>query len=356
MTDGDVEIAEYGIIFLDEIDKIASATNLIGRDVSGRGVQTGLLKLLEETEVPVRSPTDISAQFQDLLQMRRGNVGKRTINTSHILFVTSGAFTGLSDIIGRRLSERNIGFSSASAAARGERNENILSQVSTRDFVEFGFEPEFIGRLPIRVALRDLTEDDLFHILATSEGSILKQHRENFSGYDIEAAFDSDALRAVAEKAIQEKTGARGLMTVLESCLRPFKFHLPGTAINRFVVHRGVIENPASALEDLLKDPEKARRDFEIAQVRSFEENFERLHGITLSLDESSIGMASAVAKELHLSVPDYLETVFRDHVDFLVRVKEKTGRKVFPVTPQVLNRPEEGVELWLAGASQARS
>lgn len=356
MADGDVELAEYGIIFLDEIDKIASASNWIGRDVSGRGVQTGLLKLLEETEVPVRSPTDISAQFQDMLQMRRGKVGKRTINTRHVLFVTSGAFTGLGDIIERRLSERNIGFSSASLAARADKDNHIFSQVATRDFVEFGFEPEFIGRLPIRVALRDLTEDDLFHILTTSEGSILKQHRENFAGYDIEAAFEGEALRAVAAKAIEEKTGARGLMTVLESSLRPFKFHLPGTTIKRFVVHRGVIENPALALQDLLKHPEKAELDFLMAQVRGFEESFERLHGVTLSLDESSVSMAAAVAKELHLSVPEYLETAFRDHVDFLVRVKEKTGRTRFPVTPQILNRPEEGVELWLANAGQASS
>jgi len=347
-ADGDVELAEYGIIFLDEIDKVASASNFMGRDVSGRGVQTGLLKLLEETEVPVRSPSDISAQFQDMMQVRKGKVGKKSINTRHVLFVVSGAFTGLGEIIERRLSESHMGFAAASTSPQEE--EASFSEVTTRDFVEYGFEPEFIGRLPIRVALRDLTEEDLFQILTGSEGSILKQHRENFQGYGIDIAFEKEAIRAIAAKAMHEKTGARGLMTVLEGCLRGFKFHLPDLDVKRLVVRHELIEDPAEALAKILENPEEAGRNFDAAEVRRFEEDFARTHGVNLLLDEASVVMAVAVAKELHVSVPDYLKGIFSKHVDFLKKISRESGRSEFPVTPQILNRPEEGVDLWLRG------
>jgi endopeptidase Clp ATP-binding regulatory subunit ClpX len=353
-ADGNVELAEYGVVFLDEIDKIASASNLIGRDVSGRGVQTGLLKLLEETDVPVRSPTDISAQIQDMLQMRSGKAGKRTVNTRHILFVASGAFSGLPEIVEKRLSEGNIGFAAMSSETAEDHKDDLLSQATTHDLVEYGFEPEFVGRLPIRVALRDLTEDDLFQILTTSEGSILKQHRENFAGYDIEVAFDDEALRAVAAKAIQEKTGARGLMTVLEASLRDFKFHLPSTDVKRFAVDASTIENPAAALERTVADPAEAERKFATHVIREFERDFEHRYGVRLELDEASTAMATTVARELQLDVSQYLDGIFRDHADFLARVSKETGRRRFPVTPSVLNRPGEGVDLWLRGAQAA--
>ncbi len=344
MADGDVELAEYGIIFLDEIDKIASATNLMGRDVSGRGVQTGLLKLLEETEVPVRGPNDITAQFQELMQVRRGKTGKRLINTRHILFVVSGAFTGLSEIIEKRLSERSVGFRSATDAAAQAARENIYAQVNTRDFVEYGFEPEFIGRLPIRVALRDLSEDDLFRILTTSEGSILKQHMENFRGYGIEVAFDDAALRAVSSRAIQEKTGARGLMTVLESSLRTFKFNLPGTTVKRLLIGQDAIDNPEKVLQVVQADTERCNLEFE---VHRFVAEFARREGVRLALDEAAVRMAATVAKELHMGIPEYLETVFRGHADFLRHMITQSRVRELLVTPRILNRPEDGAVVW---------
>src|ERR1051325_11245152 len=150
LAEGDVTRAQYGIIYIDEIDKIAAANNLAGRDVSGRGVQTNLLKLMEETEVPARSPNDIAGQIQAMMEFtQRGRKAPSTINTKHILFIVSGAFDGLEDKVRKRLPGASIGFAAKERSA--ETAEEVLSLAQTRDFLEFGFEPEFIGRLPVRV-------------------------------------------------------------------------------------------------------------------------------------------------------------------------------------------------------------
>src|SRR5437870_2567569 len=142
---GDTKKAEYGIIYIDEIDKLAAAQNMSGRDVSGRGVQTNLLKLMEETDVPARAPNDIAGQIQAMMDVtQRGKKQPSVINTRHILFVVSGAFGGLEKIVRKRVREASIGFAAAIQAQVSD--EQVLQHVETRDFIEFGFEPEFIGR------------------------------------------------------------------------------------------------------------------------------------------------------------------------------------------------------------------
>src|SRR5688572_29340983 len=251
LAGGDVERAQYGIIYIDEIDKVATAQNTSGRDVSGRGVQTNLLKLMEETDVPVRAPNDIAGQIQAMMDMtgRGGKKQPSVINTQHILFVVSGAFGGLEKIVRRRVREANIGFAAMSRPDVSE--EAIFQHVETRDFVEFGFEPEFIGRLPVRVVCLQLNVDDLFQILKSSEGSIVRQYEQSFAAYGIDVLFHDDGLRRIAELAAEEKTGARGLMTVCERIFRELKFELPSTPVKRFVVTRALVDNPLAALKKL---------------------------------------------------------------------------------------------------------
>src|SRR5678815_1389959 len=230
-ADGDVELAQYGIIYIDEIVKIAAPAQMVGRDVSGRGVQTTLLKLMEETEVPVRSQNDIQAQLQAALEFQR--TGQRsqpdTVNTRNILFIVSGAFEKLPELIAHRLEAPPPGGDGRAAA-------ELIRQATTRDFIAYGFEPEFIGRLPVRVVCEQLRVDDFYEIMERSEGSILRQYERAFRAYGIEVTFVESALREIARQAAEEKTGARGLLTVCERILRNFKYELPGTGVKRFTV------------------------------------------------------------------------------------------------------------------------
>ena len=252
VADGNADIAQYGIVFIDEIDKIATAGNGDGRDVSGRGVQINLLKLMEESDVNLFSQTDVMAQFKAVMSMGNGKKKSTTINTKHILFIASGAFDKLSDIIKSRIGIHSIGFGAKNDEHDSDDMYEILRQASTADFIRFGFEPEFAGRLPVRVACEQLKACDLRDILVSSEGSILKQYVDDFDGYGIKLSITDDAITEIAERASKEQTGARGLLTVLEQIFRDFKFELPSTDIQEFTVTKECVNSPSEELRKLI--------------------------------------------------------------------------------------------------------
>ncbi len=252
-AEGNIQLAQYGIIYIDEVDKIASAFNISGRDVSGAGVQRNLLKLMEEAEVPLRDPQDVTSQIEAVMEFQQeGKIQPKVINTRHILFIVSGSFDDLAEIVKRRLTKQAVGFGARVESPK--KKHHYLQAAQTADFIKYGLEPEFIGRLPVREVCGELSEKDLYRILTRSEGSIIKQYQASFGAFGIEVEFATEALKEIAEQAHREGTGARGLMTVCEKIFRNFKYELPSTEIKRFKVDKKLVQDPPGALKKLLNE------------------------------------------------------------------------------------------------------
>ncbi|MDE2927249.1 MAG: AAA family ATPase [Acidobacteriota bacterium] len=344
----DVGLAEYGIVYLDEIDKIAGPTGVIGRDVSGHGVQRGLLKLMEETEVPLRSPTDIASQMQSLMEIQSGRKPeKKTINTKHILFIVSGAFNGLTEIVGKRLGSRKIGFMGGEQEA-DRKEELLLQQVRSTDFVEYGFESEFIGRLPVVTHCRRLSVDDLFQILKRSEGSLLKQYKKDFLAYGIDAYFKDGAMRALAALAEREETGARGLMTVCERVFRDFKYQLPDHEVTELVADRKLVEDPKAALKELLATPDLHHEAILQFQLKRFEAEFYKRYGVEISFTPEAVALISERVRGPNADVLQYCRDLFREYEHGMKLLARGQASKPLSVGPQVIEDPAGSLEKWI--------
>ena len=241
-AENDVEKAEQGIIFIDEIDKIAKKKNTTSRDVSGESVQQGMLKLLEgaEVEVPVGANS------------KNAMVPLTTINTKNILFICGGAFPDLEEIIKQRLNKgTGIGYG-AQLKDKYEKDKNILSKVTVEDIRKFGMIPEFLGRLPIICTLEGLTKEMLVKILKEPKNAILKQYQKLLELDEVKLEFDEGALEAIAQKAMEKDTGARALRAIIEEFMLDIMYEIPkDDNIGRVTITREYIENTGGPVIDI---------------------------------------------------------------------------------------------------------
>ncbi len=399
-ADNDIELAQCGIIYIDEIDKIASSSNVIGSQISRSGVQRALLKPMEETDVDLKVPHDPVSMMQELERFQRtGKRDKKRVNTANILFIVSGAFSELTDVIKERISKNPIGF--GADLIKDKKDNEIFKQVKAEDLVKFGFESEFIGRLPIRCILDALSEDDLFSILKMPNNPVILGKRMDFASYGIKLAFTNTALKTLAQRAHLENTGARGLVSVVEEALLEFEEKLPSTNIHQLAITEKVLNNPEKSLKEVLSQAPKAKLNKTFTDTqKSYErfiteyiiDNWKNLslkHGLTLSKYRSElvakyfcstvteIGNAVDKVKSFHEQVKQIevdmfnsfdLNIIFEeDAVDFIIEqfinhdadseeiiaqiyekfydglnlIREKTGKRRFFLTEKSLNDHE---------------
>lgn len=302
-SDGDVTRAEYGIIYIDEIDKIASSGNMHGPDVSRTGVQRNLLKLMEDSDVDLKTPHDLASQVEAAMEAQRtGKVSRKKISTKNILFIVSGAFSGLNEIIGKRLNIQSIGFEKSKIST--QENRSILKNLKTEDLIQFGFESEFVGRLPVYVMLNELDVNGLYKILKNRYSTVVLGKKMDFKAYGIDLDFTDEALMELASRAYNEKTGARGLLSVFEKVLIKFEKKLPSTAVKKLTVDMELINNTDAVLERLVVDD----------GIKKFQKEFLIDHGIYLNFDDNAFVKISEKSKSQNKKVRDLCDELFRDY------------------------------------------
>ena len=403
-ADGDIELAQYGIVYIDEIDKIASSRNLVGADVSRTGVQRALLKPMEETEVDLKVPHDPISMLQEVENFRKtGKREKNVVNTKKILFIMSGAFNDIAEIVQKRVSSQGIGF--GASLAKTDEKADLLKHIKSEDLIKFGFESEFVGRLPVRAVFEYLDETDLYKILKNPNNPITLGKKLDFAAYGIDAKFEDAALRSLAREAAKENTGARGLVSAVESALLLYEKRLPSTHLKKFPITAQLVDSPKDMIESMANSPDtdnwepiferlvreekdsildyiSANKDHMTGkyqmdmpssrmnivadqysknatdisriiqkikghydEIKAIELQFLKAHDINLVLEDSAIDHIIENIFGSKLNLKELFKQLADDFEYGLKLVRDKTGRNRFFITKEALLFPEKYIE-----------
>jgi ATP-dependent Clp protease ATP-binding subunit ClpX len=411
-ADGDIEHAQHGIIYIDEIDKIASSRNLVGADVSRTGVQRALLKPMEETEVDLKVPHDPISMLQEVENFRKtGKREKNVVNTKNILFIMSGAFNDIAEIVQKRISSKGIGF--GSPLPKADEKADLLKHIKSEDLIQFGFESEFVGRLPVRAVFEYLDETDLYKILKNPNNPITLGKKLDFAAYGIDAKFEDKALRALAREAAKENTGARGLVSAVENALLLYEKRLPSTNLRKFPITVKLVDSPEDMFEHMTNPPDDsdwestferlvreekdsifdyivANKDHIVAkyqmdmpssridivadqysknatdisriiqkikgyydEIKTVEHQFFKSHDVNLVLEGSAIDHVIKNIFGSKINPKELFKQLSDDFEHGLKLVRDKTGRNRFFITRDALMAPEKFIEGLIRGKIQ---
>ncbi len=337
---GDMALAEYGIIYVDEIDKIAASGSIVGPDVSRSGVQRALLKLMEDTEVDLRTPHDLASQMEAMMEtQRKGKAVRKKVSTRNMLFIMSGAFSGLAEIVRRRLSKGTMGFQSTGEIPA--KDEELLKRVTTTDLIQYGFESEFVGRLPVTAQLTELNEEALYDVLRNPHSAVIQGKVRDFAAYGIELTFDDAALREMARRAHTLGIGARGLTSVAERALIKFEKLLPSSTLRSLHVTIELINHPEQVAAELLVTD----------AINTFQRGFLEKHGLVLEIPVESHRWIREHLDDEPVHIVYRLQQMFSNY-EYGMKL---AGKQNLQVTPEVLAGPEQYLDAMIKKAYTER-